>query len=69
MLRQIKGYALSKRLLSTGQLINPDPRVKNLGIVNLPKGQAQRKPAFTLWEQEQYLALVKKEDTEFLHDH
>lgn len=69
VLRQINGYAMSKRLLSSEQLINPDPRVKNLGIQNLPKGKSQRKPAFTLWEQEQFLAVIKKEDSQFWYDH
>jgi hypothetical protein len=51
---------LSKRLLANDQLINPDPRVKNMGIVDLPRGQSKRKPAFTDREQEQLLQLIEK---------
>ena len=49
-------YALSKRLLSNDQLINPDPRVKNMGVADLPRGVTKRKPAFTEMEQEQFFA-------------
>ena len=60
VLRSIMKYALSKRLLSNDQLINPDARVKNMGIVDLPRGQSKRKPAFTDREQEQFLQLIEK---------
>jgi hypothetical protein len=53
-------YALSKRLLSNDQLINPDTRIKNMGIVDLPRCQSKRKPAFTDREQEQFLQLIEK---------
>ena len=60
VLRSIMKYALAKRLLTNDQLINPDARVKNMGIVDLPRGQSQRKPAFTDREQEQFLQLIEK---------
>ena len=60
VLRSIMKYAISKRLLANDQLINPDPRVKNMGIVDLPRGQSKRKPAFTDREQEQFLQLIEK---------
>ena len=40
VLRSIMKYALSKRLLANDQLINPDPRVKNMGVADLPRGQS-----------------------------
>ena len=64
VLRSILKYALSKRLLANDQLINPDRRVKNMGIVDLPRGKSQRKPAFTFAEQEQFLHIVEKTDTQ-----
>ncbi len=60
VLRSIMRYALSKRLLSNDQLINPDLRVKNMGIPDLPRGQTKRKPAFTDREQEQLLQMMIK---------
>jgi len=60
VLRSIMKYALSKRLLSNDQLINPDARVKNMGIVDLPRGESKRKPAFTFAEQETLLAVIAK---------
>lgn len=68
VLRSIMKYAISKRLLSNDQLINPDPRVKNMGIQDLPRGQSRRKPAFTLREQEQFLAFMEKFGDEEWHD-
>ena len=69
VLRSIWRYALSKRLLSNDQLINPDPRVKNMGIVDLPRGETKRKTDFKLFEQEQFLAVIKKSGDEFWYDH
>ena len=60
VLRSIFKYALKKRLLENHQLINPDKRVKNMGIEDLPRNQSLRKPAFTIAEQEQFLMLIKK---------
>ena len=60
VLRSIMKYALSKRLLSNDQLINPDARVKNMGIVDLPRGESKRKPAFTLAEEETFLGIIEK---------
>ena len=60
VLRSIMKYALSKRLLSNDQLINPDARVKNMGICDLPRGESKRKPAFTFAEQETLLAVIAK---------
>ena len=60
VLRSIMKYALSKRLLSNDQLINPDPRVKNMGVADLPRGVSKRKPAFTEMEQEQFLQIIQK---------
>ena len=60
VLRSIMKYALAKRLLANDQLINPDPRVKNMGIADLPRGQSKRKPAFTEMEQEQFLQVIDK---------
>ena len=60
VLRSIQKYALSKRLLGNDQLINPDKRVKNMGIVDLPRGESKRKPALTYSEQETFLAVVAK---------
>ena len=68
VLRSIMKYALSKRLLANDQLINPDRRVKNMGIVDLPRGQSQRKPAFTILEQETFLEVVKQSDTQEWYD-
>ena len=68
VLRSIKKYAMKKRLLNNDQLINPDPRVKNMGIVDLPRGETKRKPAFAEFEQEQFLALIKKCGDEFWYD-
>ena len=69
VLRSIKKYALKKRLLTNDQLINPDPRVKNMGIVDLPRGETKRKPAFAEHEQEQFLAIIQKCGDEFWYDH
>ena len=69
IIRMIQSFAIGKRLLSSDQLINPDPRVKNLGIKNLPKGQSKRKPAFRLWEQEQFLKVIEKSGDQFWYDH
>jgi len=69
VLRSIKRYALKKRLLTNDQLINPDPRVKNMGIVDLPRGETKRKPAFAEHEQEQFLAIIQKCGDEFWYDH
>jgi len=60
VLRSIMKYALSKRLLDNNQLINPDRRVKNMGIVDLPRGISKRKPALTEFEQEQLLQIMLK---------
>jgi len=69
VLRSIKKYALKKRLLTNDQLINPDPRIKNMGIVDLPRGETKRKPAFAEHEQEQFLAIIQKCGDEFWYDH
>ena len=69
VLRSIMKYALKKRLLHNDQLINPDPRVKNMGIVDLPRGETKRKPAFAEHEQEQFLAIIQKCGDEFWYDH
>lgn len=68
VLRAILKFALKKRLLLNEQLINPDPRVKNMGIVDLPRGETQRKPAFTEHEQEQFLMVIQKNDSQFWYD-
>ena len=68
VLRSIMKYALSKRLLSNDQLINPDPRVKNMGVADLPRGVTKRKPAFTEMEQEQFLQIVQKTDDQEWYD-
>jgi integrase len=68
VLRSIMKYALSKRLLSNDQLINPDARVKNMGIVDLPRGQSKRKPAFTDAEQETLLQVILKCGDQEWHD-
>jgi len=68
VLRSIKKFAISKRLLSNDDLINPDPRVKNMGIVDLPRGQSKRKPAFTKWEQEQFLQIIQRCGDDFWYD-
>ena len=60
VLRSIMKYALSKRLLSNDQLINPDARVKNMGVADLPRGESKRKPAFTVAEEETFLAIILK---------
>ena len=60
VLRSIFKYALKKRLLENEQLINPDERVKNMGIEDLPRNASLRKPAFTEVEQEQFLQIIKK---------
>ena len=69
VLRSIKKYALKKRLLANDQLINPDPRIKNMGIIDLPRGETKRKPAFAEFEQEQFLALINKCGDQFWYDH
>ena len=68
VLRSIKKYALKKRLLSNDQLINPDPRIKNMGICDLPRGETKRKPALAEFEQEQMLALMLKCNDQFWYD-
>ena len=68
VLRSIKKYALKKRLLTNDQLINPDPRIKNMGIKDLPRGETKRKPAFAEFEQEQMLALMLKCNDQFWYD-
>lgn len=60
VLRSIFKFALKKRLLENEQLINPDKRVKNMGIEDLPRNASLRKPAFTEVEQEQFLQIIKK---------
>jgi integrase len=68
VLRSILRFALKKRLLSNEQLINPDPRVKNMGVVDLPRGESKRKPAFTDQEQEQFLMVVQQNDSQYWYD-
>jgi integrase len=68
VLRSVMKYALKKRLLSNDQLINPDPRIKNMGIVDLPRGETKKKPAFTEWEQEQFLQVQNHLGDEFWYD-
>ena len=68
VLRSIKRYALKKRLLTNDQLINPDPRIKNMGIKDLPRGETKRKPALAEFEQEQMLALMLKCNDQFWYD-
>lgn len=68
VLRGIFRYALKKRLLTNDQLINPDPRVKNMGIVDLPRGETKRKPAFAEFEQEQFLQVILKCGDQYWYD-
>ena len=68
VLRSIFKYALSKRLLANDQLINPDPRIKNMGISDLTRGQSKSKPAFTEFEQEQFLVVIDKCGDKFWYD-
>lgn len=56
VIRSLLKYGLRKRLLDNNDLPNPDKRVKNMGIEDLPRGQTKRKPAFTLDEQEQFIS-------------
>lgn len=68
VIRTILKYALRRRLLSNDHLINPDPRVKHMGIVDLPRGESKRKPAFTLEEQEMFLSTILKCGDQEWHD-
>jgi len=68
VLRNVMKYAIKKRLLSNDQLINPDKRVKNMGLVDLPRGESKKKPAFTMTEQEDFLDVVAKCGDQKWHD-
>ena len=68
VLRSIFQGALKERLLNNDQLINPDVRVKNMGIEDLPRGESQRKPAFKLFEQEQFLKVAELIGGQEWHD-
>jgi integrase len=68
IVRAIMKFALKKRLLTNDQLINPDPRIKNMGIVDLKRGDTQKKPAFTMTEQEDFLRMVAKCGDQKWHD-
>ena len=54
VLRSIFKYALSKRLLSNDQLINPDARVKNMGICDLPRGESKENLHLLLLNKKHY---------------
>lgn len=68
VLRSIFQGALKERLLNNDQLINPDVRVKNMGIEDLPRGESLRKPAFKLFEQEQFLKVAELIGGQEWHD-
>ena len=68
VLRNVMKYAIKKRLLSNDQLINPDNRVKNMGLVDLPRGESKRKPAFTMTEQEIFLETAEQYGDRKWHD-
>lgn len=68
VIRSLCKFALSKRLLANDQLINPDVRVKNMGIADLPRNGTKVKPAFTEFEQEQFLAIIDKCGEQFWYD-
>ena len=68
VLRNVMKYAIKKRLLSNDQLINPDNRVKNMGLVDLPRGESKKKPAFTMTEQEIFLETVEQYGDRKWHD-
>ena len=55
VIRSLLKYGLKKRLVDNDDLPNPDKRVKNMGIEDLPRGETKRKPAFTIDEQEQFI--------------
>jgi integrase len=59
VIREILRYAIKKRLLKPDEVPNPDPRVKNMGIVDLPRGESKQKPAFTIEEQETFIRKIR----------
>ena len=68
VLRNVMKFAIKKRLLTNDQLINPDNRVKNMGLVDLPRGESKKKPAFTMTEQEIFLETVEQYGDRKWHD-
>lgn len=59
VIREVLRYAIKKRLLKPDEVPNPDPRVNNMGVVDLPRGDSKQKPAFTLQEQETFIQNVR----------
>lgn len=66
VIREILRYAIRKRILDAKDVPNPDPRVKNMGVVDLPRGDSKQKPAFTIEEQERFIKMARDcNDDEF----
>ena len=67
-LRMILRYAISKRLLTNEDLPNPDKTIKNMGVVDLPRGQSKKKPPLTIEEESKLLSVVDFHQDQFWHD-
>lgn len=67
-LRMILREAIKYRLLDEKDLPNPDSRVKNMGIVDLTRGESQKKPALTIEEESKLLSVVELHEDQFWHD-
>lgn len=68
VIREVLRYAIKKRLLKPDEVPNPDPRVNNMGVVDLPRGDSKQKPAFTLEEQENYIKAVREFGNDWFAD-
>ena len=67
-LRMILKEAIRKRLLTNEDLPNPDPRVKNMGVVDLPRGESKKKPALTIDEEQTLLDTILLYEDQFWYD-
>ncbi|MDA1338470.1 MAG: phage integrase SAM-like domain-containing protein, partial [bacterium] len=58
LIRELMRTAIKNKYLTLDECI--DPTKKNLGVVDLPRSKAKQKPALSLFEQSEFIAVMRK---------